>query len=261
MNHLVNLMLERLDSCGHEEVLSWAAPVPCFGNLGAASVATLGINPSNREFVDENGDELTDSARRFHTLNSLKIERWMDAGDAEIEQIIESCSEYFFRNPYGNWFNRLNPIVAATGSSYYDRMFPACHIDLLPFATGAKWGSLAATRRKSILNGNSDLLRELIQASNLDLIILNGQSVVAEFVTATGIELEANEMPTWSLPRASGDHVMGTAYHGMCDELHGESLSRPLKVLGFNHNIQSSFGVTGAVVRNIARWVQEETED
>lgn len=256
MKRLVAAMLERLDSLEHEEVIPWASPVPCFGNLERAVVATLGINPSNREFVDEDGKELTKNDRRFHTLKSLGLRKWTQAGPRELDQIVESCDEYFFRNPYGSWFNRLNPIVGATGHSYYDRMFPACHIDLLPFATDAKWGTLTSTKRRKILRDNSDLLRQLIQESSLDLIILNGQSVVTEFTAVTGASLEAKEMPSWSLPRSKGADVVGIAYCGVCEDIDGQALSRPLKIVGFNHNIQSSFGVTSDVVRNISKWVR-----
>lgn len=258
MKGLVAIMLDRLESSHHDEVIPWASPVPCFGNLGKAAVATLGINPSNREFVDEDGKELTSNDRRFHTLNSLGLERWSQAGPSEIEQIVESCDEYFFRNPYGGWFNRLNPIVGATGHSYYDRLFSACHIDLLPFATDSKWGSLTSARRRQILRDNADLLSQLIRESNLDLIILNGQSVVTEFIAVTGAWLEAEQIPGWSLPRSNGVDVVGISYRGSCEEICGAPLTRPLRVLGFNHNIQSSFGVTAQVVRNIALWVKAQ---
>jgi hypothetical protein len=257
MKHIVRTMLKRLESSCHDELISWASPVPCFGDLQHASVATLGINPSNREFVDDEGEELTNRDRRFHTLNSFGLDHWSQARNGEIEQIIESCAEYFFRNPYGVWFNRLNPIVGATGCSYYDRLFPACHIDLLPFATDAKWGSLFASRRRKILQENADLLVQLIQASNLELIILNGQSVVSEFVAVTDVELESEPMLDWSLPRSNGSDVIGISYVGTCEEICDEPLARPLRVLGFNHNIQSSFGVTTQVVGSIARWIGE----
>jgi hypothetical protein len=258
---LVASMLNRLKSYTCEELIPWAAPIPCFGNIQKATTATLGINPSNREFVNENGHELVGNQRRFHTLKSLELQNWSQAGAGDIDQILESCSEYFFRNPYSTWFNRLNPIVAATGRSYYDRLFPACHIDLLPFATDSKWGSLSLTRRRQILRDNSDLLLEVIQASSLKLIILNGQSVVSEFMAVTRVSLEAEEMPNWALPRASGDHVVGVAYSGVCEKIDGRTLARPLKVLGFNHNIQSSFGVTGEAVRNIAQWVNAQDQE
>jgi hypothetical protein len=255
MKKLVRTMLQRLSDSDDVELISWAAPVPSFGNLQRAPIATLGINPSNREFVDEDGVELTTQKRRFHTLRSLQLEEWSHAGGEEIELIVESCNEYFFRNPYNGWFKRLDAIVAATGHSYYDRIFPACHIDLLPFATDSKWGTLAVNRRKNLLRNNADLLKTLIESSHLKLLILNGQSVVSEFELAAGVTLTSQKMPGWVLPRSNGENVPGVAYTGSCSLFAGEKLPRPIKVLGFNHNIQSSFGVTSNVIGNIARWV------
>ena len=40
-------------------IIPWAAPIPVFGDLCTSRVATVGLNPSNREFVDEDGIELT----------------------------------------------------------------------------------------------------------------------------------------------------------------------------------------------------------
>lgn len=259
MRAIIPTMLERLSQSDHEELICWASPVPCFGDLRTARVATVGINPSNREFVDAAGSELDGERRRFQTLRSLGLGDWLDADENAIDEIVDSCLEYFFRNPYGGWFNRLNPIVSATGSSYYDRLFPACHLDLLPFATDAKWGTLPPSRKRDILQANADLLSGLIAASRLDLIILNGQSVVTEFVAMTGVGLDSEEMPGWELPRSNGQPVAGIAYSGTCTELDGRELSTPLRILGFNHNIQSSFGVTSGVIQNISAWVKRES--
>ena len=65
-------------------------------------------------------------------------------------------------------------------------------------------------------------------------------------------------MSEWSLPRRDSAGVAGIAYKGMIDEISGVSLSRPVLVLGYNHNIQSSFGVTGEVIGGIRAWVAEE---
>src|SRR5436309_318262 len=46
-------------------------PVLFFGQLGTGRAATVGLNPSDREYLDRHGNELTGSAQRFHTLGSL----------------------------------------------------------------------------------------------------------------------------------------------------------------------------------------------
>jgi hypothetical protein len=62
-------------------------------------------------------------------------------------------------------------------------------------------------------------------------------------------------MPQWALPRRQQADVAGIAYKGIVREVSGISLGRELLVLGFNHNIQSSFGVTTEVRDAIRRWI------
>src|ERR1700738_3082657 len=52
-------------SLAKDYIIPWSCPVLSFGNPLTASVATLGLNPSNREFVDEAGNELDGPFRRF----------------------------------------------------------------------------------------------------------------------------------------------------------------------------------------------------
>src|ERR1019366_5282464 len=63
----MTVLLQMLDS--HQaaglEVISWGCPVPFFGHLESAQLATVGINPSNREFVGTDGSELAGGDRRL----------------------------------------------------------------------------------------------------------------------------------------------------------------------------------------------------
>lgn len=77
------------------DVINWAAPIPYFGDPCKATIATVGLNPSDREFVSSEGTELTDSARRFHTLASLELTSWNELAPAQLESIHTSCTEYF----------------------------------------------------------------------------------------------------------------------------------------------------------------------
>src|SRR3712207_6258313 len=73
-------LIDRLDSSAilGTNVIGWGCPVPSFGDLSSSKVATLGLNPSNREFVDEAGNELEGPSRRFHTLTSLGLRSWSE---------------------------------------------------------------------------------------------------------------------------------------------------------------------------------------
>jgi len=114
MNSLVSTLLRRLDdkSLIGTGVIPWSSPVLSFGDLSTARVATLGLNPSNREFVDGDGKELDGASRRFHTLTSLGLSAWSDAKPRHLSLIAESCRDYFATNPYDTWFKRLDRVIA-----------------------------------------------------------------------------------------------------------------------------------------------------
>jgi len=236
-------------------VIPWSCPVPSFGDLSKSRVATVGLNPSNREFVDDLGNELDGSSRRFHTLKSLRLDRWVDANARHLQLIVDSCRVYFRKNPYNGWFRRLDDIVSGTKASYYDASAKACHLDLIPYATLCKWTALTRHQRSLLLTASGDTLGVLLRDSPIRLLILNGNSVVEQFQKISGIRLEKQAMRDWSLPRSSHSGVTGFAYKGSVRDLSGVRLERDVLVLGFNHNIQSSFGVTTQVIAAIRRWV------
>jgi len=237
-------------------IIPWASPIPAFGDLAGAQLATVGLNPSNREFVNSSGDELEGRARRFHTLTSLQLPDWSQADARHIRLMLESCSLYFYRNPYDSWFKRLDYLLADTTFSFYNSQ--ACHLDLIPYATAAKWTSLSATQRCTLMANSTDALALLLGDSMIQILVLNGRSVVAKFEEMTDAHLTRKEMPEWSLPRHTGSDVVGISYFGLIEGLRDIAFAQPILVLGYNHNIQSSFGVTRKVVDAISSWVSTE---
>ena len=238
-----------------EAVLAWSCPVPYFGQLGASKVATLGINPSNREFVDAAGRELDGTTRRFHTLSSLGLARWSDASSFDIRAIITACDDYFRGNPYDRWFRVLDKAISATGASYYSTKTPAAHLDLVPYATHLKWGDLRAAQRRALLDSSADLLGALLCDSAVELLVLNGAAVVREFEKLCGHPLEMEHQSGWDLMRQGSLRVAGVGYVGEVTRIGSADLARRVSIVGFNHNLQSSFGVTRRALGAIARWV------
>jgi hypothetical protein len=256
-------LLERLDnqSLLKAKVIPWSSPVPSFGDLSSSRIATLGLNPSNLEFVDKHGKELIGDSRRFHTLKSLGLKKWSDAKGTHRKLILESCNKYFHNKPYGGWFNSLNKIISATKASYYDASIKACHLDLIPYATVCKWAELTSHQRTQLLDMSGDTLGFLLKDSPVRLLIVNGQTVVDNLQRITGIDFEKNFVPDWTLPRKSGVGVKGFSYKGIIREVAGVRLNKQVHVLGFNHNIQSSYGVSVPVKAAIRDWVATSAED
>lgn len=236
-------------------VIRWSCPVPVFGDISRARVATVGLNPSNREFVDDEGEELDGVHRRFHTLRSLGLSDWVDADISHIEQITECCRDYFTRNPYDAWFGQLDRLLTRTASSYYRNEAAACHVDLAPFATFCKWTGLTRLQQTTLRRAGTSALGELLRGSSIKLLILNGQSVVEQFETICDVRLEWQDMTTWQLARHGRSPVRGLAYTGVVNVVGSIDLGREVVVAGFNHNIQSSFGVSNAVRDAIRDWI------
>lgn len=236
-------------------VIPWAAPVLSFGDPSQSKIATLGLNPSNREFVDLAGNELNGCHRRFHTLKSLGIRRWSEATEKHLEQIQESCSNYFSGNPYDGWFQALDKLIVGANASYYGLFSQACHLDLVPYATACKWVELTSTQRGALLNSAGDALGLLLRESPIEVLVLNGQSVIENLQFIGGCTFQREAIPDWTLPRRTSSGVTGYAYTGRLCQVSGIGLGREISVLGFSHNIQSSFGVTTKVKTSIQEWI------
>lgn len=238
------------------EAVTWACPVPFFGEITRSPVATVGINPSDREFVDSGGEELTGELRRLPTLVSMGLGRWSEASGDDLRHIVRSCERYFDGNPYRVWFDVLERMLNAGGTSFYEGT-RACHIDLVAYATSSKWGSLPGPMRRRLIDQGCTTLAEVIRDSGIRVLVLNGRSVVSEFVGFAEAELDARPVPEWTLPRSSGPGVAGVAYEGTIRSVGGVDLDRNVLIIGYNHNLQSSFGVTSQVVQRIGEYVGE----
>ncbi len=239
-----------------QPVMGWTCPVPYFGMLRYATVATVGINPSNREFVDATGEELDGEDRRFPTLGSLGLRTWADASSLDVTAIVSSCDAYFWGNPYNRWFGTLEALARSAGASYYSvETDSAAHLDLVPYATHIKWGALRQDQQRALLSCGQDLLASLLRDSSVELLVLNGASVVGQFEAVSGVHLAREHKPGWDLLRSRSKRVRGVAYAGMVDQVGDVDLGRSISVAGFNHNLQSSFGVTRRALQAIASWV------
>ncbi|MEW8232255.1 MAG: hypothetical protein AB2745_18180 [Candidatus Thiodiazotropha endolucinida] len=241
------------------DVIPYSSPIPCFGNPLTSTFATLGINPSNREFIDSNGVELTGQKRRFHTLSSLDINSWEEARSTHISKLISSCGNYFKRNPYDIWFNDLELILSRSNATYYGSDPNACHLDLVPYATSNKWSSLTNKQKNILLQHSGDTLANIVKASPIKYLILNGTSVVKIFEQFTNTKFTKRINTEWKLHRNNTSYVQGYSYTGEVDSISNTKLKKSITIFGFNHNIQSSFGVTKKVKSSISNWIMHQT--
>jgi hypothetical protein len=132
---------------------------------------------------------------------------------------------------------------------------------LVPFATAAKWAHLSLAQRRLLQLATGNTLAAIVRDSKIRVLILNGASVVAHFQSFFKVELDKSKKPAWALRAKTDSPVAGFSFQGRADSLAGMPLDRRLLILGFNHNIQSSFGVTAEVIASIRRWIGKTSEE
>jgi len=226
-------------------------PIPYFGNIGSAEIATVGLNPSDKEFYCDKNIELINEARRFQTLSSLRLNKWENIKSKEIKTLKQNLDNYFQINPYKRWFNQLERIFSTAGYSYYDNT--ACHIDLIPYTTKIKWSSLKSQEQRFLLDSSTHDLKKCIEHSNINALILNGASVINGFLKSYDIKLKQQKVPSWEVKTKKGN-ISGIKYKGILRLNSGKEIL----VIGFNYNLQSSFGLTNEIKANIRKWTVSE---
>jgi hypothetical protein len=220
-------------------VVEGSTPVVAFGDPTLATVATLGINPSTREFL-EDGRLLTGTKRRLATLGSLGADSLEDLTDSQVAEVVADCATYFHRRPYERWFDPLDKLLrAALGASYYDGS--ACHLDLVQWATDPVWSRIPSSGRRALLNDGVPHLRAQLQREHVRLVVLNGRAVIKQ-VQATGLaELEVvGRVP---LREQTFELVAGTA--------------DGVEWRGWSANLQGSYGVSSEFRDQLAAWLRE----
>ena len=175
---------------------SWL-PVSYFGSLARSNSWVVSINPSDREFVGSDGECLQGEKQRFALIADFE-----DSGNREevalrhfpVAQSYQD--EYFQRNPYKPYFNRLGRFLLGlhnTRPALHDPLLPFkegaftsrqktyvyAHLDTVKCATQRPWGRLDVGER-AILQENCKpfFVQQLQQAVGLELLVVNGRSAM-----------------------------------------------------------------------------------
>jgi hypothetical protein len=118
-------------------------PVLFFGDVFTARVATVGLNPSDREYVSSRtGQLLTGMEQRFATLASLGAADRASVTDSQCDAALGWMRVYFRpgRPAYWRWFRGLERVLQGLGTSLSEG--GATHLDLVQEATYPTWSAL-----------------------------------------------------------------------------------------------------------------------
>ncbi len=168
-------------------VVPGSTQVVSFGDPYGAKVATLGLNPSAREFLDEHGRELTGMARRLETLTSLGVTGLEDEDEDAVARVVAACYGYFDGpNPFWEYFGQTEPLLTAAGASYRDGS--ACHLDLVQWATEPLWARIRPRSVQArLLREDEEFLRRQLSDTGLDLVLVNGATAVKQVAAIGGV--------------------------------------------------------------------------
>jgi hypothetical protein len=175
-------LCERLRRPPSPSSVPGSLPVLFFGDLFTAQAATVGINPSQREYLDRMGVELQGPGRRFETLSSLGASDRASLTDAQCHRAVTTMRCYFHPGkPVFKWFIPLQRVLRGMGLGY--RHGDVTHLDLVQESTNPTWSELQRVQRaeaQALRRQDEAFLRWQLEAYPLREIICNGLTPLHE---------------------------------------------------------------------------------
>jgi hypothetical protein len=183
-------LYERLRRAPAPATVPGTLPVLFFGDLFAAKVATVGLNPSDQEYLTKGGQMLAGPAQRFATLASLGAPDRASLTNAHCDEAIERMRDYYDEGKpvYGSWFNALSRVVDGFGVSFRDRT--AAHLDLLQESTSPVWSELPASEREALLAQDLPFLDWEIRRFPLKAVICTAKTVGVHVRNQLGVQVD-----------------------------------------------------------------------
>jgi hypothetical protein len=179
-----------------------------FGDASKARIATLGLNPSRREFAPTPRLALSASSPAA---------------------VFGACNSYFLRKPYTQWFDRFNAILKAFDASYYDGS--ACHLDLVQWATDPTWNRLEGSIKERLIEEDAPfLLNQLRENPGISLLLVNGGGAWKQL---------GKHLPVENAQVVG--RITGFSHHPA--QIYSGTLLKRVRVLAWSVNLQSSVGV------------------
>jgi hypothetical protein len=183
-------LYERLRRAPAPATVRGTLPVLFFGDLFQAEVATVGLNPSDQEYLTKGGQMLAGPAQRFATLASLGAVDRASLSDAQCDDAIEWMRDYYDvgKPVYGSWFNALSRVVDGFGASFRERS--AAHLDLVQESTSPVWSELPEIERQGLLEQDLPFLEWEIRAFPLRAVICTAKTVGVHVCRQLGVTVD-----------------------------------------------------------------------
>lgn len=171
-------LVERLRRPPTQSSVPGSLPVLFFGDLFAARVATIGLNPSHQEYLDRRGNELCGGLRRFETLDSLGAADRASLSAEQCHRAIQTMRTYFQPGkPVYSWFRSLDRVARGFGVRF--DLGEVAHLDLVQEATQPTWSGLSPQELAQLRASDESFLRWQLETFPLEVVICNGRTVFA----------------------------------------------------------------------------------
>lgn len=162
-----------------EYITPGSTPVVAFGNPMTAKVATIGINPSSREFLDAKGNLLSEDNRRLADFAYLGIKSHSEIDRSVARRVLDESNSYFQRaESVYQWFEPLQKYVLDPVKASF-RESTAAHLDLVQWSTAPVWGAIKdAKARELLIQDDIRFLGEMLNEGSYQVVFMNGSTVV-----------------------------------------------------------------------------------
>ena len=227
----------------NSDILQNTTPIICFGNLFNSTFATLGLNPSNKEFVDNNNNFLSDNNLRFQNCFSLSEHDLTKLTNDKTNLVLDSCISYFKFNPYKRWFNVLEKyVLSKLNVSYYNDT--CCHLDIVQWATAEKWGSISKISQTQLIDKDYPFLLRQLENQNINLLLINGKGVfdILSKIEKTYIQKE--------------EEIQINAETCQMTKFYFKIGKKRINCIAWSKNMQSSYGLTNNMKEKIGNRIK-----
>lgn len=162
------------------KIVEGSIPIVFFDNVEKAEIATLSLNPSNKEFEHNSVIRRCVDRKKLGVSDNQKLTR------EQAESVYQSLLLYFKVNPYKAWFNPMNKLFQIKGYKYYNDKI--VHLDISPWATSSKWDSLSQVERESIID--TTIIENVIEKRGIKKLFINGKTAFNVFYATLNIEIK-----------------------------------------------------------------------
>ena len=231
-----------------EYITPGSTPVVAFGNPITAKVATLGINPSSREFLDAKGNLLSEENRRLADFQSLGIKSHSEITESVAKKVFEESNSYFHSDEsVYQWFEPLQKYVLdPAAASFKDSS--AAHLDLVQWSTAPVWGAIKDSKARDLLiQDDIRFLGEMLRGGSYKVLFMNGSTVVNTMVKFGLVEIKQQGFTP--LGKAGRKSALWT----------GRVKDTNTVCLGWNLNLQH-YQTTESNRESLRNWIKERVK-